>query len=73
MTEFQDKEIPCVDCPNQELFVLTAGEQEFFASKGFTLPKRCKLHRKQKSASMRQKSNGQDNYNQGQKEEIAQF
>lgn len=37
---YQDKEIQCCDCPNK--FIFTAGEQEFFASKNFTPPRRCK-------------------------------
>ncbi len=36
----QDKSLVCVDCGNQ--FVFTAGEQEFYAQKGFTnAPTRC--------------------------------
>lgn len=36
----QDKTLACVDCGNQ--FVFTAGEQEFYAQKGFTnAPTRC--------------------------------
>ncbi|HEX2952484.1 MAG TPA: zinc-ribbon domain containing protein [Bacillota bacterium] len=39
--EFQDKTLTCVDCGSE--FVFTAGEQEFYASRGFTNePKRCK-------------------------------
>ncbi|MBI3079824.1 MAG: zinc-ribbon domain containing protein, partial [candidate division NC10 bacterium] len=38
---FQDKTLTCMDCGQE--FVFTAGEQEFFAQKGFTNePKRCK-------------------------------
>jgi CxxC-x17-CxxC domain-containing protein len=38
---FQDKTLTCVDCG--QAFVFTAGEQEFFAQKGFqNEPKRCK-------------------------------
>ena len=38
---FQDKALTCVDCGQQ--FVFTAGEQEFYAQKGFmNEPKRCK-------------------------------
>mgnify|MGYP001037249656 FL=1 len=38
---FQDKTLTCVDCGQP--FVFTAGEQEFFAQKGFqNEPKRCK-------------------------------
>ena len=37
---FTDKSITCPDCGTT--FTFTAGEQEFFASKGFTNdPKRC--------------------------------
>jgi hypothetical protein len=36
----EDKTLKCVDCG--EAFVFTAGEQDFYASKGFTNePKRC--------------------------------
>ena len=35
-----DKTLTCVDCGNE--FTFTVGEQEFFASKGFTNePRRC--------------------------------
>ena len=38
---FQDKTLTCVDCG--QTFVFTAGEQEFYAQKGFqNAPKRCK-------------------------------
>lgn len=41
---FQDKTIVCKDCGQE--FVFTAGEQEFFAEKGFTNePQRCKACR----------------------------
>jgi hypothetical protein len=37
---FEDKSIPCSDCGTT--FTFSAGEQEFFQSKGFTNePKRC--------------------------------
>jgi CxxC-x17-CxxC domain-containing protein len=39
--EFQDQQITCSDCGG--LFTFTAGEQEFYARKGFSSPpKRCK-------------------------------
>ena len=39
--EYQDKVLKCVDCGAE--FVFTAGEQMFFADKGFkNEPKRCK-------------------------------
>ena len=49
MELFEDKELECEDC--KELFTFTAGEQEFFAKKGFHTPKRCKgcrMDRKEK-------------------------
>lgn len=36
----EDKEITCKDCGGS--FIFTAGEQEFFQSKGFSEPVRCK-------------------------------
>jgi len=36
----QDKKIVCKDCGTE--FVFTVGEQEFYAQKGLTEPKRCK-------------------------------
>lgn len=41
---FEDKTLICKDCGNE--FVFTAGEQEFYAEKGFTNePQRCKACR----------------------------
>lgn len=41
---FQDKVLVCQDCGEE--FVFTAGEQEFYAEKGFeNEPKRCKACR----------------------------
>ena len=38
---FQDRTLVCKECGNE--FVFTAGEQEFYESKGFTNePQRCK-------------------------------
>ena len=38
---YEDKTLTCVDC--EQPFVFTAGEQEFYAEKGFeNEPKRCK-------------------------------
>ena len=38
---YEDKTLKCKDCGNE--FVFTAGEQEFYASKGFeNEPTRCK-------------------------------
>jgi CxxC-x17-CxxC domain-containing protein len=44
---YQDKMLICKDCGKE--FVWTAGEQEFFAEKGFANePKRCKACREAK-------------------------
>jgi len=55
---FTDKSIRCPDCGTT--FTFTAGEQEFFASKGFTNdPKRCPLCRQ---AKKQQRSGSRDNW-----------
>jgi len=36
----EDKTLVCIDCGNE--FAFTVRDQEFFSSKGFTEPKRCK-------------------------------
>jgi len=47
---FQDKTLNCVDCG--QTFVFTAGEQEFYAQKGFqNAPKRCKACKATKRSS----------------------
>lgn len=52
MSEYKDKTIKCVDCGEE--FVFTAGEQEFYAEKGFVNePKRCKSCREQRKNSKR--------------------
>ena len=40
---FVDKTLTCVDCGQQ--FTFTADDQEFFASRGFGEPKRCRTCR----------------------------
>jgi hypothetical protein len=44
-----DKTIKCMECGME--FIFSAAEQEFFASKGFTAPKRCKACRMKKKAA----------------------
>ncbi|MCE5324237.1 zinc-ribbon domain-containing protein [bacterium] len=44
----QDKELICKDCG--ESFTFTAGEQEFFQSRGFSEPIRCKTCRDARKA-----------------------
>jgi CxxC-x17-CxxC domain-containing protein len=49
---YQDKTLVCKDCGNE--FVFTAGEQEFYAEKGFeNEPSRCKDCRMAKKNSRR--------------------
>jgi hypothetical protein len=45
----EDKTLKCVDCGKD--FVFTAREQEFYAQKGFSEPKRCKECREAKKAA----------------------
>ena len=46
---FEDKSIQCSDCGTT--FTFSAGEQEFFASKGYTNePKRCPSCRQERKA-----------------------
>jgi len=47
---FEDKTLTCVNCSKD--FTFTAGEQEFYAEKGFTNePKRCETCRKEAKAA----------------------
>ena len=46
---YEDKKIVCSNCGAE--FVFTAGEQEFYASRGFTEPKKCKECRDAAKAS----------------------
>lgn len=55
VSEYEDKEIVCIDCKAK--FVFTAGEQDFFAQRGFTPPKRCKTCREVRKASRSDHSN----------------
>lgn len=49
MVEFADKTLTCSDCGTS--FVFTAGEQQFFASRGFSNePKRCQNCRSSRRA-----------------------
>lgn len=46
MSEEKDQKLICRDCGNE--FDFSAGEQQFFASRGFPPPSRCPNCRKQK-------------------------
>ena len=54
---FTDKTLTCKDCGSE--FVFTAGEQEFYAEKGFTNePQRCKACRDARKSSRGESSRG---------------
>lgn len=56
MEEYQDKTLVCKDCGTE--FVFTAGEQQFYAEKGFTNePQRCPECRKARKAQRRNFNN----------------
>ena len=58
---YQEKSIKCSDCGTT--FSFTAGEQEFYASKGFTNePKRCISCRAVKKAQRDGNGNGEYSY-----------
>lgn len=46
MSTYQDKELTCADCRSK--FLWSAKDQEFFAERGFSEPKRCKECRQAK-------------------------
>lgn len=54
-SQFQDQNLTCKDCGKQ--FVWTAGEQEFYAQKGFNNPpfrcQECRAKRKEERMSSR--------------------
>ena len=52
----QDQTINCKDCPNT--FVWTAGDQEFYQSKGFNAPTRCKDCRVKARAAFNDRQGG---------------
>ncbi len=51
----EDIKIVCKDCGNE--FTFSAGEQEFYAQKGFTNPVRCPECRKARKAARENKAN----------------
>jgi len=54
--QFTDQDLQCADCGSS--FVFTAGEQQFFSTKGFTPPKRCKPCRDAKKQQQGQQGGG---------------
>lgn len=57
MSNFEDKNLTCVDCRTE--FTFTAGEQEFYTDKGFTPPKRCASCRDKKKKEREARENRQ--------------
>lgn len=49
--EHKDKKIICKDCKNE--FIFTAGEQDFYESKGFSEPVRCQECRNKRKQEKR--------------------
>ena len=49
MSKFQDRSLRCSDCGTT--FTFTAGEQTFYAERGFSEPKRCATCRAARKAS----------------------
>ena len=54
----QDKELTCKDCAQG--FTFTAGEQEFFTSRGFSEPIRCKTCRDARKSQKSDRGFGND-------------
>lgn len=50
----QDKQLTCKDCGQS--FTFTAGEQEFFQSRGFSEPIRCKSCREIRKSQKSERS-----------------
>ena len=46
---YSDKNLTCADCGQQ--FVFTASEQDFYAQRGFTEPRRCPTDRAARKAA----------------------
>ncbi len=53
---YEDRTLQCTDCNNEYIF--TAGEQEFFAERDFSEPKRCKECRKLLRQKKKQRRGG---------------
>lgn len=51
MSEYTDQTLVCEDCGQE--FTFKSGEQEFYATKGFSAPKRCDNCRRAKKDTMK--------------------
>src|SRR3990170_783899 len=55
---YSDKNLTCADCGQQ--FVFTASEQDFYAQRGFTEPRRCPTDRAARKAARQSSGAGYD-------------
>ena len=53
---YSDKNLTCADCGQE--FVFTASEQDFYAQRGFTEPRRCASCRASRKAARNSESGG---------------
>jgi CxxC-x17-CxxC domain-containing protein len=60
---YTDKILVCADCSQQ--FVFTASEQDFYAQRGFSEPKRCGACRTARKAARPEGGYGSDGYDRG--------
>ncbi|MFL5710358.1 MAG: zinc-ribbon domain containing protein [Chloroflexota bacterium] len=57
---YSDKNLTCADCGQE--FVFTASEQDFYAQRGFTEPRRCASCRASRKAARNAESGGDSSY-----------
>ena len=57
---YSDKNLTCADCGQQ--FVFTASEQDFYAQRGFTEPRRCPSCRASRKAARNAEGGGSSSY-----------
>ncbi|MEX1171651.1 MAG: CxxC-x17-CxxC domain-containing protein [Chloroflexota bacterium] len=57
---YNDKNLTCADCGQE--FVFTASEQDFYAQRGFTEPRRCSSCRASRKAARNSEGGGDSSY-----------
>jgi CxxC-x17-CxxC domain-containing protein len=57
---YSDKNLTCADCGQE--FVFTASEQDFYAQRGFTEPRRCASCRASRKAARNAEGGGSSSY-----------
>ena len=60
---YNDKNLTCADCGQE--FVFTASEQDFYAQRGFTEPRRCPSCRASRKAARNSEGGGSGSYSSG--------